>query len=111
MTAGVACGGGIDAIAEFPEFTLRAPETAEPEHRLLQACGIRRLQLTAVYEMPRCSRDRVRTARQRLGCARQCSGFAHEQHGLPPGGRQLKKEPLHIMGRERQIVESALHGS
>jgi len=70
MTAGVAYGGGIDAIAEFPEFTFRAPEAAEPEHRLLHACGIRRLQLMAVHEMACCGGDRVRTARQRLGCAR-----------------------------------------
>src|SRR6266403_6145038 len=98
VTAGVAHGGGIDAIAEFPKLTLRAPETAEPERRLLQACRIRRLQLTAVHEMPRCSRDRVLAARQRLGYARQCSGFAHEQHGLPPGGMSVEKEPLRITG-------------
>src|SRR5713226_1604856 len=97
VTAGVADGGGIDAIAEFPKLTLRAPVTAEPEYRLLKVCGIRRQQLTAVYEMRCCGRNRVRTAWQRLGCARQCSGFAHEQHGLPPGGTQLKKEPPHIM--------------
>src|ERR1019366_10189526 len=90
MAAGVAHGGGIDAIAEFPEFTLRAPETAEPEHRLLQTCGIGRPQLASVHEMGCCSRDRLRTARQRLGRARQCSGFAHEQHGSPPGGNAFE---------------------
>src|SRR5437660_4593216 len=51
MAAGIPHRGGMNAVAEFPEFALRAPETAEPEHRLLQALRIRRLQRTAVDEM------------------------------------------------------------
>src|SRR5438045_5528915 len=86
MTAGVTNRSGKDALAKFPEFSLRAPEAAQPEHRLLQALRIRRLQLTPVYEMALGSGDRMRTARQRFRGARQCSGFAHEQHRLPPGG-------------------------
>src|SRR5258705_5149688 len=86
MTAGVAHGRGINAIAEFPELALRSPETAEPEHRLLQALRIGRLQLTAVDEMADSSGDRRGPAGQRLGCARQCRGFAHKQHGYLPGG-------------------------
>jgi hypothetical protein len=86
MTAGVTHGGGIDAVAQFPEFALRAPEAAEPEHGLLQTRGIRRLQPMAVHEMADGRGDRFGTARQRLGCARQCRGFAHEQHGYLPAG-------------------------
>ena len=86
VAAGIADGGRIDAVAEFPELALGAPETAEPEHRLLEACGIRRLQLAAVDEMGGGGRDRRGAARQRFGCARQCGGLAHEQHGVPPGG-------------------------
>ena len=41
--AGIAGGGRIDAVAELPELALSSPETAEPEHRLLEACGIGRL--------------------------------------------------------------------
>ena len=51
MTAGVAHGGAIDAIAELPELAFRAPEAAEPEHRLLQTLRIRRLQPMTVHEM------------------------------------------------------------
>src|SRR5205814_9441629 len=86
MTARIAHRGGVDAIAEFPEFTFRAPEAAKPEHRLLQTCGIRRLRSMAIHEMAGSGRDRLGTARQRLGRARQCRGLAHEQHGLPPSG-------------------------
>src|SRR5258706_9233107 len=90
MAAGVAHRRGINAIAEFPELALRAPETAEPEHRLLQALRIGRLQPTAVDEMADSGGDRRSPARQRLGCARQCSGFAHEQHGYLPGGTSVE---------------------
>src|SRR6266478_7281103 len=86
MAASIAHGGGINAIAEFPELALRAPEAAEPEHRLLQTCGIGRLQSMAIHEMAGGGRDRLGTARQRLGCVRQCRGLAHEKHGLPPSG-------------------------
>ncbi len=95
MAAGIAHRSGIDAIAEFPEFALRAPETAEPEHRLLQTLRVGRLQLTAVDEMADSARDRPSPARQRLGCARQCCGFAHKQHGYLPGGTSV--EWLQIM--------------
>ena len=70
MTAGVTNRSGKDALAELPEFSLRAPEAAQPEHRLLQTLRIRRLQLTPVYEMTLGSGDRMRTARQRFGGAR-----------------------------------------
>src|SRR6185312_9070570 len=85
MTSGIARGGRKDIVAEFPEFALGSPETAEAEHRLLQACRIRRLQLAAIDEMACRRRDRLGSARQRLSGAGQCSGLAHEQHGLPPG--------------------------
>src|SRR6266446_2798193 len=90
MAASIAHGGGINAIAEFPELALRAPETAEPEHRLLQALRIGRLQLTVADKMAGSGGDRRSPTRQRLGCARQCSGFAHEQHGFLPAEYQLK---------------------
>src|SRR5580704_6387848 len=85
MAAGVAHRGGEDAVTELPELALRAPEAAKPEHRLRHALRKRRLELTAVDEMAVGGGDRVRTAGQRLGRARQCGGLAHEQHGLVPG--------------------------
>src|SRR5882762_11496949 len=85
MAAGIADRGGIDAVAEFPEFALGSPEAAEPEHRLLQSFRIRRLDLMAVDEMAFRGRNRRGAAGQRLGSARQCGGLAHEQHGTPPG--------------------------
>src|SRR5450756_636724 len=86
VAASVAYRSGEDAIAELPEFTLRAPEAAEPEHRLLQALRVGWLQRMTVDEMAPGRGHRLGTARQRIGGARQCSGFAHEQHGLPPDG-------------------------
>src|SRR4029434_3554602 len=65
---------------------LRAPETAESEHGLLEALRVRRLQRASVDEMARGSRDRRGAARQCLGRTRQRGGLAHEKHGLPPGG-------------------------
>ena len=70
VAASVAHSGGIDAIAKFPELALGAPETAEPEHRLVQALRIGRLQLTAIDEMADSGGNRRGPARQRLGCAR-----------------------------------------
>src|SRR3984893_6127856 len=51
MTAGVADSGGVDAIAELPEFSFRAPEAAETEYGLLQTLRIKRLQFATVYQM------------------------------------------------------------
>src|SRR6266508_6800662 len=85
MPAGITDSGRIDAVTEFPELALCAPETAEAEHRLLKAGWIGRLQLAAVDEMRGGGRYRVGTARQRFGCTRQRRGLAHEQHGVPPG--------------------------
>src|SRR5258705_9754370 len=85
MSAGIADGGRMDAVAEFPELALCTPETAEAKHRLLEAGWIGRLQLAAVDEMRGGGRNRVGTARQRFGCTRQSGGLAHEQHGVPPG--------------------------
>ena len=45
MSAGIADGGRMDAVTEFPELALCAPETAQSEHRLLEAGRIGRLQL------------------------------------------------------------------
>src|SRR5215207_10713212 len=85
VSAGIADGGRMDAVTELPELALCAPETAEAEHRLLEACGIGRLQLAAVDEMRGGGRYRGGTARQRFGGAWQRGGLAHEQHGVPPG--------------------------
>src|SRR5260370_40348324 len=90
MAAAVSHACAINAIAKYPEIPSRPAETAEPEHRLLQALRIGRLQLTAVDEMADSGRDRRSPARQRLGCARPGSGFAHEQHGYLPGGTSLE---------------------
>src|SRR5260370_16586053 len=45
MTAGVADSGGIDAIAELPEFSFRAPEATETEYGFLQTLRISPLQV------------------------------------------------------------------
>src|SRR5262249_40373310 len=53
MAAGIANGRDKYAVAEFPELAFRAPETAQPEHHLLEPRRIRRLQRMAVDEVSR----------------------------------------------------------
>jgi hypothetical protein len=85
MAAGIADGSGMDAFAKFPELAFRAPEAAEPEHRLLQPRGIGRLQPVTIDVVACCGVNRLRAAGQRFGCAWQRGRFAHEKHGLLPG--------------------------
>src|SRR5689334_180844 len=84
--AGIADRRREDALAELPELSLRAPETAEREHGLFEALRIRRQQIMAVDEMARGRGDWRSAARQGLARAWQRGGLAHEKHGLPPGG-------------------------
>jgi hypothetical protein len=49
--AGIADGGDMDAIAQFPEFALGAPEAPEAEHRLFEAVRIRPLQCAMIDEV------------------------------------------------------------
>jgi hypothetical protein len=56
----------MDAIAQFPEFALGTPETAEAEHRLFEAFRIRPLQSTVIDEMRGRRADRSGSPRQRL---------------------------------------------
>ncbi len=112
MSAGIADGGRMDAVAELPELALGAPETAQPEHRLLEAGGIGRLQLAAVDEMRGGGRYRGGAARQRFGCARQRGGLAHEQHGVPPGGtsagRAHRRRPVGLLYMSLRRMTAAL---
>src|SRR5438105_8681698 len=67
MSAGIADGGRIDAVAEIPDVPLCAPETAEAKHCPLEASRTGRLQLAAVDEMRGGGRYRADTAWQRFG--------------------------------------------
>jgi hypothetical protein len=75
--AGVSHRGRVDAVAQFPELTLGAPEAAHAEHRGLQALGPRSHERMTVDEMSGRSRDRRGAALER------CRGGRH--FGLLPG--------------------------
>ena len=70
MAGGIADGGDVDAVAQFPEFALGAPEAAHAEHRGLEALGIRPLERPVQDEMLARGGDRRRAAGQRLGGGR-----------------------------------------
>src|SRR6516165_7785327 len=97
--AGIAYCGDMDAVAELPELALGTPETAKPEHRLLEACRIRRLETFAIDIVGAGSRKRRGAAGQCFGCAGKSSGLAHEQHEFSPGSVTSAGRPNRLRGR------------
>src|SRR5262249_45067372 len=77
--AGIADGGDINAVTQFPELALGAPEAAETEHRLLEALGIGPLERVVIDEMLVGGADRGSAARQRLARGRH-GNFLEAEH-------------------------------
>src|SRR6185437_10967249 len=74
----------MDAVAQLPEFTFRAPEAAEPEHRGLETRRIGSLEGMTVDEMMARGRDRLRPARKRLRGGRHFQRFLEHEHRRSP---------------------------
>src|SRR6185436_10167306 len=61
-STGIADGGGVNAIPQFPELAFGAPEAAQAEHRGFETLRIRPLDRTVKDEVLPRGRDRGRTA-------------------------------------------------
>src|SRR5436305_5149026 len=74
----------VDAVAEFPEHALCAPEAAKPENRAFKTGRIRPFERALEHVVVRGSRDRIWPARQSLGGRRHFKLFSeHEHRDLP----------------------------
>src|SRR5262252_7400860 len=58
VATGVADGGDVNAITQFPKLAFGSPEAAHAEHRGLEALGIWPLERSVQYEMLARGRDR-----------------------------------------------------
>src|SRR5262245_58702794 len=89
MTACIADGGDVNALAQFPKLALGAPEAAHAEQRCLRAGWIWPLERSVKNEMLARGRDWRRAAWQRLGRRWHFKLFLEHQHGDVSAGPGL----------------------